>query len=694
MITRSQVKNTKKNTISQGTQTTWTIEKNLPNHTFDYILCMSSGGKRKIDQIINNSSSIEEKLSKNRKTDKDDDNFESPVNNTNENTTDTTQNSKKITMNEKEDNVYESSSDEDYIPTEEDEEETDSDQDSDDENSNSESESDTSSIEDDSDTYNSDDYDDIPIRKSKSNSIIIPLSLDILEHINKPSLSRKQTNKKDSVVEIDDDSIDINEIVKDTCESRKNKKHKSIDDVISNYEKIFEKALKSNKSKNKLLKPNNDDHEHCEKETEDCINDEYCEKSVRKYMRSLDDEEKQFFKKLNKNEQQSIVNVEKNIMSINRTEIPLRFKIIQSDLDTHTKAIAIRNIDLLSQMDENTSEYYKITNWIDSLCKIPIGKYTKLKVDHSSSAKEISDFIVNTKNQFDKNIYGHENAKDQIIRILAQWISNPKSKGNVIGIHGSPGVGKTTLVKDCICTALNLPFAFIPLGGASDGSYLDGHGYTYEGSTWGKIVDVLMKNNCMNPVLYFDELDKVSDTYKGNEIINILIHLTDSSQNNSFNDKYFNDIKFDLSKCLIVFTYNDDNAINPILKDRMIRLSTKDYNTQDKLNIAKYHLIPDMMEQFNFEKTDVIFNDDVISYIIEKTDKEAGVRNLKRSFELILSHVNLYRFLNNNESNKIFEKKNTDWFKSFKLPLTITSTIVDNYLKDSVVNESLTHLYT
>ena len=109
---------------------------------------------------------------------------------------------------------------------------------------------------------------------------------------------------------------------------------------------------------------------------------------------------------------------------------------------------------------------------------------------------------------FENNIYGHHDAKKQILRILAQWISNPSSKGNVIGIHGNPGVGKTTLVKDCICKALDIPFQFIPMGGASDGSYLEGHSFTYEGSTWGKIADSLMKAGWMNPVLYFDEIDK------------------------------------------------------------------------------------------------------------------------------------------------------------------------------------------
>ena len=131
---------------------------------------------------------------------------------------------------------------------------------------------------------------------------------------------------------------------------------------------------------------------------------------------------------------------------------------------------------------------------------------------------------------FNTNVYGHKNSKEQIIRIIAQWVSNPSLKGNCIGIHGSPGVGKTKLIKDGLCKALDLPFVFIPFGGVNDSSYLTGHSFTYEGAIHGKIADSLMKANCMNPIIYFDELDKISDSYRGLEIINTLIHLTDSTQ--------------------------------------------------------------------------------------------------------------------------------------------------------------------
>ena len=129
---------------------------------------------------------------------------------------------------------------------------------------------------------------------------------------------------------------------------------------------------------------------------------------------------------------------------------------------------------------------------------------------------------------------------------------------------------------------LNRPFAFLALGGATDSSILEGHSYTYEGSTWGKIVDILVQCKSMNPVIYFDELDKISNTPKGEEIASILTHLTDTTQNNEFHDKYFSEIELDLSKCLFIFSYNDEEKVNPILKDRKYRISTKGYSVKEK----------------------------------------------------------------------------------------------------------------
>lgn len=459
----------------------------------------------------------------------------------------------------------------------------------------------------------------------------------------------------DEPIVIDEDDDEDDETDKDYIPKSKKEDKKLLNNVeIINLADLINKQIHNTTSKHNLEYPTD-------------LADTFTE------------EEESYFNKLSKDEQHNIENKYKSILSKEQSNVPIKFQIISADISDYIKNIALQKYNILSNMEDSSNgEYNKLHNWITNLCKIPFGKHVNMPVSQRSNPIEIKDFLLNTKNILNTEVYGHSDAKDQIIRIVAQWISNPNSKGNVIGIHGNPGVGKTTLIKNGVCKALGLPFAFIPLGGANDSSYLDGHSYTYEGSCCGKIVEVLMKNKFMNPVLYFDELDKVSMSQRGQDIINVLIHLTDPSQNNSFQDKYFSDIEFDLSKCLIIFTYNDNNAIDPILKDRMITIHTKDYNIHDKLEITQNHLLSNIKKDFDIENIQIT-NDD-ISYIIEKTSSEAGVRNLKRSIECIISNLNLECLLTETQNKH----------------LTINKTIIDKYLsnKKDEINPSIAHLYT
>ncbi|MEB3202956.1 MAG: AAA family ATPase [Synechococcus sp.] len=363
------------------------------------------------------------------------------------------------------------------------------------------------------------------------------------------------------------------------------------------------------------------------------------------FVAQYEEDELRYYKKLSTEDKRYVVTLESKIDEMNSCIVPLRFRILFSEIDDRVKAIAIKKVGYLSNLDDSSSEYYKILNWIHAVCELPINHYKSLPVSYTSPTHDIKNFIIDIRQRFNAVVHGHSEAKEQIIRLLAQWVSNPDAKGMVIGIHGPMGCGKTTLIKDGICKVLGLPFAFIPLGGASDGSYLEGHSYTYEGATWGKIVDVLMKCKCMNPVFYFDELDKVSNTYKGDEIINILIHMTDSSQNESFQDKYFTDLQFDLSKSLIIFSYNDEERINPILRDRMVRIYTNGYSLQDKLVIAQDYMFPLILKDYSFSNEDICIDEAVLKNIINMIDDEKGVRNLKRALQNIVSHLNLNRIL-------------------------------------------------
>uniref|UniRef100_A0A6C0LZ50 Lon proteolytic domain-containing protein n=1 Tax=viral metagenome TaxID=1070528 RepID=A0A6C0LZ50_9ZZZZ len=242
-------------------------------------------------------------------------------------------------------------------------------------------------------------------------------------------------------------------------------------------------------------------------------------------------------------------------------------------------------------------------------------------------------------------IYGHNNAKRQLERVIGQWITG-KQSGYCFGFEGPPGVGKTSLAKYGLSQCLKdkdgvaRPFAFIALGGSSNGSTLSGHNYTYVGSTWGRIVDILMEKKCMNPIIFIDELDKVSRTEHGKEIIGILTHLIDSTQNENFQDKYFNGIDLDVSKILFVFSYNDVSVIDKILLDRIHRVKFDYLTINDKINIVHKYLLPEMYKNMGMDNI-ISFSDDNIKFIIDSYTNEAGVRKLKEIIFEIISEINL-----------------------------------------------------
>jgi len=270
------------------------------------------------------------------------------------------------------------------------------------------------------------------------------------------------------------------------------------------------------------------------------------------------------------------------------------------------------------------------------------------------------------------SIHGHNHAKNQILKIIAQWMNGERS-GYSFGFEGSPGIGKTSLAKRGLANCLKdengepRPYSFIALGGSSNGKTLEGHGYTYVHSQWGKIVDILMDSKCMNPIIYIDELDKVSKTEEGKEIIGILIHLIDQTQNDVYQDRYFNGINLDLSKALFIFSYNDPEQIDKILLDRIHRIKFDNLSVEDKITIANKYLLPEINKKMGFINT-IEIDDEIIQYIIETYTCESGVRKLKEIIFDLFGEINIELL------------KCTD--ETLELPICITKDLLENkYLK-------------
>lgn len=386
-------------------------------------------------------------------------------------------------------------------------------------------------------------------------------------------------------------------------------------------------------------------------------------------------------------EKTELVKVQKNINNLNNLVVPDKIKVLQSSMSLNMKALLIGKIDKLAGMDPMHGEYHKLQNWVDGFMRVPFGKYIDMPI---TIKDDVGQFLCNTNKILDDAIYGHTSAKNEIIQLVAQWISNPTSKGSVIGLKGPPGTGKTTLVKYGIAKALKRPFSFIPLGGATDSAFLEGHSYTYEGSTWGRMVEVLIESQCMNPVIFMDELDKVSETKNGQEISGKLIHLTDFQQNNEITDKYFSGIKFDLSRALFIFSYNDETKINPILKDRIKIIEINGFSDEDKVHIAKDYLLPSIYKEIGFTKDDIQISDDVIKYIIMNTDDEKGVRRLKENLTNLVSKLNVSKYLTKEQATDL----NMTYISNFSLPFTLTTEHVDKLsMKQNKSQDILSLMY-
>ena len=368
-----------------------------------------------------------------------------------------------------------------------------------------------------------------------------------------------------------------------------------------------------------------------------------------------------FFNKLNNNKQKTYIDKLKLLNDKSSIIKPNILNVVDLNTSDKNKKIILNKVNTFNSIGRNGSGYTKLNNWITSVMEIPFGNYINI-AGNLKTQKSKQEKIMNVKKCLDNTIYGHNQAKNMILQHLAELITNKNNLGNILTLEGPPGIGKTALIQDGISKGLGVPFHFISLGGATDSSHLEGFDYTYEGSIYGKIADILIQSKCMNPIIYFDELDKVSETNKGEEIINILTHITDQTQNSHFNDKYFSGIDLDLSKVMFIFSCNNINKVSKILRDRMFIVELDSFNYNDKIQITNNYLLPKLYKKFAYDKNKIVISDNVISYIIDHYTYEGGVRKLKENLYELLREINL-RYIQN---KKILNKN-----ISFPLEITI-----------------------
>lgn len=394
--------------------------------------------------------------------------------------------------------------------------------------------------------------------------------------------------------------------------------------------------------------------------------------------------------------------LEKQLSHVKENRSGLKEKIYNLSASIEQKSSIYEKYLQFETLGSSSAESTKLREWLNWAIRLPWDKNYKLPDLKNDNETSVAQFMENIKKKLSA-VYGLKNAKEEIMMFVLKRLinsadsANSQSKtslgGQILAIEGAPGVGKTYLLKH-LASALNIPFESIPLGGCKDASFLDGHGYTYEGSLPGRIVQALKNMQCNNGIIYFDEIDKLSESQHGQEVSALMLHILDPSQNKEFFDKYIGDIPIDLSKIFFVLSINDRNKIDHVLRQRLFIIKIPDPTVKDKIEIAKQCMIPNIEKEFGFNPGDIVFSRETLNYIINcKTNKEKGVRNFKHLLLAIYKRLLFIREVggNTNELNVSF------WINDFKLPYTILPETVVQLLKDvdqtSGMDENIKKLY-
>ncbi|HEY0048289.1 MAG TPA: endopeptidase La [Pyrinomonadaceae bacterium] len=302
-----------------------------------------------------------------------------------------------------------------------------------------------------------------------------------------------------------------------------------------------------------------------------------------------------------------------------------RDKILKAEMPQPAEEEALRQLKKLERMHPDTAETATLRNWLDIMTDLPWSRASKDNLDLKKAQKIL-----------DEDHYGLERVKERIIEALAVRKLKEKPKGSILCLVGPPGVGKTSLGRS-IARALNRKFVRLSLGGLHDEAEIRGHRRTYVGAMPGRIIQGIQQAGTNNPLVILDEIDKVGADFRGDPS-SALLEVLDPEQNSSFRDNYLG-VTFDLSNVMFMTTANVLDTIQPPLRDRMEIISLSGYTEEEKLEIARRHLLPKQLDENGLQKTDVSFSKTAIAGIIGQYTQEAGLRQLEREIGKVCRKV-------------------------------------------------------
>lgn len=307
----------------------------------------------------------------------------------------------------------------------------------------------------------------------------------------------------------------------------------------------------------------------------------------------------------------------------------LRKRASEANLPEAADKAINKEIDRLQHFNPSSPDYATLLSYIETVLDLPWKVYTELNTDFAEA-----------ENILNSDHYGLEKVKDRILEQLAVMINNPDGKSPIICLVGAPGVGKTSL-GESIARSLGRNYRRVSLGGLHDEAEIRGHRRTYIGAMPGRIIDAVRRAKSANPVILLDEVDKIGNDFKGDPSA-ALLEVLDPEQNCRFHDNYI-DIDFDLSKVLFIATANTLSTLSQPLLDRMEVIEISGYITEEKIEIAKRHLLPRAMESLKVDPATTAFSDDALRAIIEQYTSESGVRQLEKAISTVLRKAVLHR---------------------------------------------------
>jgi len=389
-----------------------------------------------------------------------------------------------------------------------------------------------------------------------------------------------------------------------------------------------------------------------------------------------------YIQQLPTEEYQQLKQIEQEIKKYtNENNKPLKYQILSSHAPIQTKALMIQKLNKLSIYDKNSGEYAYELSTLHQMIKIPWGSYVQLPITRTDSPAVIQDYLSNARQFLDSVTYGQHHAKSNLLLELSRYLENPTGQGFVLGVKGPPGSGKTTLISKGLAQVLNRPFFRIDLGGAKHSDSLFGTRKVFDRSDVGDLVRIVSDAKCMNPIIFFDELDKISISEYGYELINALNDLTDMTRNNEILDQYLG-VSIDLSKAIFIFAYNSSEHIQETLRSRIHEIEVEPYTVDDKYKMSQSFLVPKACQKINMDVNSVSFTKEGIIKIIKHyTNQEQGVRELERKIDDIILKINWTRITH----QAAHELSNYHFHSNLKIstsiPCMVTDKIVDQLLK-------------